>query len=356
MNLHKRGMRIGGDARRAGHTIISYAERGFRFSGLILVCYEEMRVYLHPAMLDHDTGPVHPERPARLRPLWRGLEEAAGRGEAELIEAREATPEEIASLHAPDYVEEVREASRIGHGLLHSQDNPVSTGTFRAACLAAGACLQAVDDVMEGRAKSAFCAVRPPGHHSRRSRAMGFCFFNNIALAAQRLRSKWNLKRIAILDWDAHHGNGTQEFFYDTPEVLFISLHGDPPITWPGSGFAHERGRGEGEGFTLNLPMPDGVSDDTYQRVFMEKALPVLEAYDPEFLLVSCGFDPHREDPLVPNLALADETFTRMMDEASALAGRHGAGRLAVIFEGGYDPDVIQRLGMEVVHRMGEKK
>jgi len=162
---------------------------------------------------------------------------------------------------------------------------------------------------------------------------MGFCFFNNIALAAQRLRSKWNLKRIAVLDWDAHHGNGTQEFFYPTSEVLFVSLHGDPLLTWPGSGFTHERGRGEGEGFTLNLPLPGGVSDAGYQHVFMEKALPALEAYAPEFLLVSCGFDPHREDPLVPNLSLADESFARMMDESSALAGRHCKDRLVVIFE-----------------------
>ena len=314
-----------------------------------------MRIYLHPAMLDHDTGPVHPERPERLRPLWRTLEEAARRGEVELVQAREAAPGEIASLHDPGYIEEVREASRIGRGVLHTEDNPVSTGTFRAALMAAGAALQAADDVMGGRANSAFCAVRPPGHHSRKARAMGFCFFNNIALAAQRLRTKWNLKKIAILDWDAHHGNGTQEFFYDTREVLFISLHGDPSLTWPGSGFAHERGLGEGEGFTLNLPLPGGISDEGYRHVFMEKALPALEVYAPEFLLISCGFDPHRDDPLVPNLALDDGTFTMMMDESRALAGRHCAGRLAVILEGGYNPDVICWLGMEVVRRMGGK-
>lgn len=181
---------------------------------------------------------------------------------------------------------------------------------------------------------------------------MGFCFFNNVSLAAQRLRSKWNLKKVAILDWDAHHGNGTQEFFYSTPEVLFVSLHGDPLLTWPGTGFAEERGEGEGLGFNLNLPVPGGVSDAEYMRVFMEKAMPAIEDYAPEFLLVSCGFDPHRDDPLVPNLALDDGTFTMMMDESRALAGRLCAGRLAVLFEGGYNPEVIRRLGMEVVRRM----
>ena len=315
----------------------------------------DMHIYLHPAMLDHDAGPVHPERPERLRPLWRDLEEASRRGEIALVEAREAAPVEIAQLHTPGYIEEVREAGRIGHGVLHTEDNPVSHGTFKAALLAAGAALQAVDDVMEGRTQSAFCAVRPPGHHARKARAMGFCFFNNIALAAQCLRSKWNLKRVAVLDWDAHHGNGTQESFYSTPEVLFVSLHGDPLFTWPGTGFERERGQGEGEGFTLNLPMPDGVSDAEYQRTFMDQALPAMSAYAPEFLLVSCGFDPHKDDPLVPNLSLADETFTRMMDEAKVLAKRHCAGRLAVILEGGYNPEVIRRLGMEVVRRMGHK-
>jgi len=311
-----------------------------------------MNIYLHTAMLEHDTGPVHPERPGRLRPLWRDVEQAAGRGKVELVQAREATPEEIALLHSPGYMEEVREASRIGHGLLHSEDNPVSPGTFKAALLSAGAALQAVDDVMEGRSGNGFCVVRPPGHHARKARAMGFCFFNNIALAAQRLRSRWNLKKVAILDWDAHHGNGTQEFFYSTSEVLFVSLHGEPSLTWPGTGFAQERGEGESLGFNLNLPMPGGVSDADYQKIFMEKALPAIDAFAPEFLLVSCGFDAHKDDPLVPNLSLSDETFIRMMDETSALANRLCAGRLVVLLEGGYNPEVIRRLGMEVVRRM----
>jgi acetoin utilization deacetylase AcuC-like enzyme len=325
--------------------------------GVLLIASDilwDMHIYLHPAMMDHDTGPIHPERPDRLRPLWTDLEAAAACGGVEMVQAREAAVEEIALLHSPRYVEEVREASQIGRGVLHSADNPVSPGTFRAALLAAGAALQAVDDVMEGRARNAFCVVRPPGHHSRRARAMGFCFFNNIALAAQHLRTKWNLKKIAILDWDAHHGNGTQEFFYSTSEVLFISLHGEPSLTWPGTGFAEERGEGEGLGFNLNLPMPGDVSDTEYQRVFMEQALPAVEAYRPEFLLVSCGFDPHREDPLVPNMSLGDETFTRMMDDTSALAKRFCLGRLVVMFEGGYNPEVVRRLGMEVVYRMGD--
>jgi len=311
-----------------------------------------MRIYLHCAMLEHDTGPGHPERPDRLRPLWRDLEAAALRGEIELAQAREAAPEEIALLHDPAYVEEVDHASRIGHGVLHTEDNPVSSGTFRAARLAAGAAIQAVDDVMEGKSKRAFGVVRPPGHHARKSRAMGFCFFNNIALAAQRLRTRWNLKKIAILDWDAHHGNGTQEFFYATSQVLFLSLHGDPGLTWPGTGYPEERGDGEGHGFTLNLPAPSGITDTAYQRLFMEKALPALEEYHPEFLLVSYGFDAHREDPLVPNLSLGDETFIRMMEESSALAHRCCAGRCVIILEGGYNPEVVRRLGMEVVRRM----
>jgi acetoin utilization deacetylase AcuC-like enzyme len=312
-----------------------------------------MRIYLHSAMLDHDPGPAHPENPGRLLPLWRDLEGAALRGDVELVQAREAAPEEIALLHDPAYIEEVENASRIGQGLLHSEDNPVSAGTFRAARLAAGAAIQAVDDLMEGTSKRAFCVVRPPGHHARQSRAMGFCFFNNAALAAQRLRSRWSLKRIAVLDWDAHHGNGTQELFYRTSEVFFLSLHGDPGLTWPGTGFSEERGREDGEGFTRNLPMPGGVTDADYLRLFMEKALPAVENYQPEFLLVSCGFDPHREDPLVPNLSLDDATFLRMMEETSALANRCCAGRCVILLEGGYNPEVIRRLGMEVVRRMG---
>jgi acetoin utilization deacetylase AcuC-like enzyme len=311
-----------------------------------------MLVYHHPDAFLHDTGPAHPERPGRLAPLVEALEERARAGDWAMAEPAEALPEDLVLLHDRGYVEEVRAAAAWGLAHLHTLDCPVSPGTWRAALLAAGAAVQGAEAVASGKARSAFSILRPPGHHARRAWAMGFCYFNGAALAAQALRTRHGLERVAVLDWDAHHGNGTQEFFYDTARVLYASLHGHPATTWPGTGHARERGAGEGEGTTLNVPIEPGTDDQEYRRRFAEIVLPALEAYRPEFLVVSCGFDAHGEDPLVPELALNNETFHFMFQETVALARRACGGRMLAVLEGGYNPAVVERLGIALAEAM----
>jgi len=311
-----------------------------------------MLVYHHPDALLHDTGPGHPEGPGRLILLLGVLEEGARAGKWKLVEPVGASPEDLALLHDEAYAGEVRTAAARGRSHLHSPDCPVSPGTWRAALLAAGAAVQGAEAVAAGRAPCALSVLRPPGHHARRARAMGFCFFNGAALAPKALLDRRGLERVAILDWDAHHGNGTQEFFYGTDRVLYASLHGHPATTWPGTGHAREWGEGAGEGYTLNVPIEPGVDDGEYQRRFAEVVLPALEGYRPEFLIVSCGFDGHRLDPLVPDLALDDGTFHFLFRETLALAERVCGGRMAVILEGGYDAEVVGRLGATLAGAM----
>ena len=313
-----------------------------------------MIVYHHPDAFLHDTGLAHPERPGRLVPLVNALETGTRAGGWEMVAPAEASPDDLALLHDPAYIEEVRTASARGLAHLHTLDCPVSPGTWRAALLAAGAAIEGAAAVMAGEASSALSILRPPGHHARRNRAMGFCYFNGAALAAQALIARHGLERVAILDWDAHHGNGIQEAFYDTDRVLYASLHGHPATTWPGTGHARERGTGAGEGFTLNVPIEPGTDDAEYRRRFGAFVLPALEQYRPQFLVVSCGFDAHREDPLVPELALGDETFLFMFRETTALARRVCRGRMAVILEGGYNPAVVERLGLGLAEEIAK--
>ncbi len=315
---------------------------------------EPMWIYHHPDAFSHFTGPGHPERPERLAPLIETLEARARAGEWEIVAPGEASLGDLTLLHAEPYIGEVRRTAGGGLSHLHTADCPVSPGTWRAALLAAGAAVEAAAAVMEGKTACALSVLRPPGHHARRERAMGFCFFNGAALAAQALLARHGLKRVAVLDWDAHHGNGTQEFFYATDRVHYASLHGHPSVTWPGTGHARDRGTGVGEGYTLNVPMEPGVDDAEYQRRFVETVLPALEAASPEFLIVSCGFDAHRDDPLVPNLALGDATFRFLFRETAAWARRVCGGRMAAILEGGYDPAVVERLGTAQAEAMAE--
>jgi acetoin utilization deacetylase AcuC-like enzyme len=202
--------------------------------------------------------------------------------------------------------------------------------------LAAGGVVNAADAVARGEAGRAFCAVRPPGHHAERSNAMGFCFFNNVAIAAEYLRHQHGIERIAILDWDVHHGNGTQHYFEADPNVFFCSIHQHPDTLYPGTGYAEERGTGAGMGATLNVPMAPGSGDEEYRRAFETTILPALDRFRPEFLLISAGFDAHRADPL-GHIKLSTEMFGWMTLHAMELARRHCGGRIVSVLEGGYD-------------------
>lgn len=288
----------------------------------------------------HLTGPDHPERPERLVAVAGALDKIGpGRACVDL----EIQPIEVAKLewvHTTGYLERLQKACLSAQSYIDVIDSAICPESFEIARLAAGAVIDAVDAVMNGRVDNAFCAVRPPGHHSERDRSMGFCLFNNIAIAAANLIEEHQLNRVLILDWDVHHGNGTQHIFESDPRVLFISLHGDPGIVYPGTGYANERGTGPGEGFTLNIPMAPPSGDEAYRRAFEEIVLPKVEQFGPQFVLVSAGFDAHRLDPLAP-LELETAIFGWMTDRLVDVAARHCHGRLVSVLEGGYHLDAL---------------
>ncbi|UCC30953.1 MAG: histone deacetylase [Phycisphaerales bacterium] len=289
---------------------------------------------------EHLTGPGHPERPQRLAHVAAALKD---RGLAEACAPVEILPIDmtlVGRIHEDGYLERVRRACADGLPYIDVPDSGICPESFRIAQLAAGAVINAVNDVMAGKIDNAFCAVRPPGHHAERHMSMGFCLLNNIAIAARYLLDIHGLSRVLILDWDVHHGNGTQHTFEADPRVLYVSLHGHPGVVYPGTGYEQERGRGEGEGFTINLPMLPPAGDDEYRRAFGGTILGAVEDFDPQFVLISAGFDAHRLDPLAP-LELETESFGWMTDELARVARNHCDGKLVSILEGGYHLDAL---------------
>jgi acetoin utilization deacetylase AcuC-like enzyme len=291
-----------------------------------------------PVFLRHDTGPGHPERPGRLTSILERLD-ASGLGqELACDEARKAEIRWIQRVHAPAYVTRVRNAIRGGARILDEGDTAVSKASWDAALTAVGAALGAGDRVMSGEWRNAFCAVRPPGHHAEEGRAMGFCLFDNVAVLARYLQEHHGLARVAILDWDVHHGNGTQHLFEHDGTVFYASLHQYPH--YPGTGAASERGIGAGEGATLNCPMPAGTGDKEWLHALENEVLPALEAYDPDALLISAGFDAHAADPLSATRVTA-EGFRIMSRRMVEFAEQHCQGRLVSLLEGGYDLEAL---------------
>jgi acetoin utilization deacetylase AcuC-like enzyme len=292
---------------------------------------------------EHDTGPGHPERPQRLVAIAEALAGAKLIDRCARLPLREAEFEQVHRIHSPEYVARVEQTCRNGASYIDTPDSAICPTSYRLALLAAGSVLEAVDQVMAGEIDNAFCAVRPPGHHALRNLSMGFCLLNNTAIAAEYLTHHHKLERVMILDWDVHHANGTQASFEDRRDVLLISLHGHPSWVYPGtSGWATETGVGDGEGYTLNLPMMPGAGDAEYRRAFIEKILPTVAAYQPQFVLVSAGFDAHRDDPLAP-IELKDESFDRMTRRVMNQAARYAGGRLVSVLEGGYNLDALGR-------------
>jgi acetoin utilization deacetylase AcuC-like enzyme len=289
----------------------------------------ELALFSDPRMLDHDPGAGHPEHPGRLAAILRHLREHPVRG-ARLLPARSATAEEIARVHLAGYLS-VLEGCRGEYAEL-DPDTRTSPGSVLAAELSAGAAIQAMEHALE--VGPAFALCRPPGHHAERGRGMGFCLVNNIAVAAEAALLDDRVGRVLILDWDVHHGNGTQHHFEDRGEVLFVSAHRYP--WYPHTGRLEERGRGEGEGTTLNLPLPAGCGDGDYGELFREVLVPEAERFRPDLVLVSAGFDAHRRDQM-GGMALTDEGFAGLCGIAKDLADRLCQGRIALILEGGYD-------------------
>jgi acetoin utilization deacetylase AcuC-like enzyme len=279
---------------------------------------------------DHQPPPGHPERPERAEMMDVVASEFRARG-GEVVAPREVTHEQLARVHDAAYLRRIAEIA--GQALSLDPDTYTSTDTYDVVKLAAGAGIDAVERVMGGSHKSALALVRPPGHHAERARAMGFCFFNNIAVAAAHARTI-GASRVAIVDYDVHHGNGTQHMFESNPNVLYVSAHQYP--FYPGTGASDEVGVGAGAGFTVNLPLEAGATDDDYHLVFDEVALPVLRQFKPDLILVSAGFDAHERDPLA-NMRVSTAAFGAMTAELRALAEECCGGRVALLTEGGYD-------------------
>jgi acetoin utilization deacetylase AcuC-like enzyme len=290
-----------------------------------------LTLFTSPIFADHLTPPGHPERVERFEVMQAVASEFRQKGLA-VEEPRPATDAEIGRIHAAEYITLVRETA--GRAVALDPDTFTSPKTFEAARMAAGAAVSAVDHVLDkGQGTRAFALVRPPGHHAEHARAMGFCFFNTIAIAAAHARAR-GLTRVAIVDFDVHHGNGTQWSFYDDPAVLFISSHQYP--YYPGTGAAVDIGKGSGTGFTVNLPLSAGATDADYEVAYTRVALPVLRQFRPELVLVSAGFDAHMDDPLA-GMRLTSAYFGRLTRAIADMADATAGGRLVAVTEGGYD-------------------
>ena len=322
-----------------------------------------------PRFVEHETSAVHPERADRIRAIATAVRqagligspnpfpefkldfgplEAAGSKLVELPEPSPADEKWLATVHTPQHIEQIRHVCEAGGGVLDQGDTPVGPSSFEIARLAAGAVLQCCDAVIGKRVTRAFTAVRPPGHHAEPDRAMGFCLFSNIAIAARYLQRAHGVGKVAIVDFDVHHGNGTQAAFEEDPSVLFISLHQDPRTCYPGTGYEDEVGVGAGRGFTLNLPFDPGSGDEDYLRVMQSRVVPKLDQFRPEMLLISAGFDAHRDDPLA-QIELSEEGFGRMTRMLIDVADAHCGGRIVSALEGGYN---LRALGRCVVHHL----
>ncbi|HBC46415.1 MAG TPA: hypothetical protein DEO84_03155 [candidate division Zixibacteria bacterium] len=297
---------------------------------------EKLGVVFDPVFLLHNPGPTHPESPKRLVAVQEAIKglDLAITG----IPARVASRDELCLVHTPGYVDHIL-SMKIDGIVQLDPDTAISEHSPEAARKAVGGVIEAVDRVMQGELKKVFCAVRPPGHHAEPDRAMGFCIFNNIAIGAAHALSSWNLERVAIIDWDLHHGNGTQDAFYDSDEVLYISLHQYP--FFPGTGTATEQGEGKGLGFNINLPMVPGSSDEDFRTAFQEIIIPALTNYEPELVLISAGFDAHRDDPL-GDLYLTTEYFGEMTSILNEIANVSAKGRVISVFEGGYNLQALK--------------
>jgi acetoin utilization deacetylase AcuC-like enzyme len=294
--------------------------------------------------LKHVPGEGHPERPERLQALL-DVAEGLDAAKFQLVPPRAATRAEIELVHAPEHVRLVESTSRLNQYALDG-DTITSRDSFGVGLLAAGGFLRLLDAIAADEHPNGFALVRPPGHHALRGRAMGFCLFNTMAIGAQYLKRTHGAERVMIVDWDVHHGNGTQDTFYDDPSVLFLSTHQYP--FYPGSGALHEVGAGAGEGYTVNVPLPAGCADAEYQQVFQDIVVPAGERFRPEWILVSTGFDPHRRDPLA-SMNVTEEGFGAMAARLIELADRFSSSRIAFLLEGGYDLAALQNSAAAVL-------
>ena len=283
---------------------------------------------------NHDTGSGHPERPERILVTQHHIEQLPWRAQLTDIKARSAEIDWLLTTHDKHYIARAQAACKAGHSHLDSMDVAISTQSFDIAKLAVGAGLALADAMLNGEIDNGFALVRPPGHHAERGEALGFCLFNNIAILAYYLQQAHSLEKIAIIDWDVHHGNGTQHTFESDPSVMYVSTHQYP--YYPGTGAASETGEGAGKGSIVNCPMAAGAEDAIYEAAFVEKILPALDNFAPDAILISAGFDAHHSDPLA-DIRLSTEFFAWMTIRLMEVADKHAGGRLISLLEGGYN-------------------
>jgi acetoin utilization deacetylase AcuC-like enzyme len=305
-----------------------------------------------PEFHRHDPGADHPETPRRLEVIMKELKRSQllSSARCEVVGPRLASIEDLMLVHTREHIELVRRVCEQGGGLLDLGDTVVSAASYEVSRYAVGGVLRAVDRVFGGRSNNAFAVVRPPGHHAGRYYAAGFCLFNNVAIAASHLLSRHNLERVLILDVDAHHGNGTQEIFYKTNRVLFMSLHEDP-FDFPGSGFIEEVGEGDGVGYNVNVPLPFGVGGESYLRAMEKIVVPIARQYMPQFVLMSAGYDGYYRDP-VGQLNLSAATYGSIFEKSLGLASDLCRGMFAAALEGGYNLPHLGKLVTSSISRM----
>ncbi len=302
-------------------------------------------------MEEHFAGDGHPERPERLKSILADLDTNPLPVGTARATAQPASREAVARVHRTGHVAAM-EALR-GQSAVLDPDTRISPASIDAAFLAAGAAIDAVDALFDGRARGSFALVRPPGHHAEADHAMGFCLFNNVAVAAEHARQSLGCERVLVVDWDVHHGNGTQHIFEARRDVLVFNTHQFP--FYPGTGALEENGRGEGEGFTVNVPLPKGLGDNDYGAVFREILVPIATQFRPDLILVSAGFDAHRDDPLA-QMRVTEDGFSFLCGSVMALADQLCHGRIALVLEGGYNLNALTRSVRACVQVLGGAK
>ena len=298
--------------------------------------------------MNHFAGQLHPERPARIAAMIE-MAESLKRSALKHSAPRAASMEELMLCHSQEYVATVERTAH-SEATDFDPDTHASAATWTTATLAAGGVLTAVEAVLDGEVENAFAVVRPPGHHALPQSAMGFCFFNNVAIAASWLIKVRRMRRVLILDWDVHHGNGTQEIFYESPEVLYMSIHQYP--FYPGTGWLDQIGTGAGAGFTVNAPMPATFGDNEYLRAFDQLLMPIAQQFKPEFVLISAGFDAHYRDPL-GGMRITEAGFLEMTRRLQLLADECCEGKMVAALEGGYDLRALADCGRIVIDELG---
>jgi acetoin utilization deacetylase AcuC-like enzyme len=305
-------------------------------------------IYFDEDCVKHKTPSGHPERPERLVRAWKALNDSGVLKNCTHVKPKPISIDAIEAVHDSSLAKKVQGLVAKGGGSLDA-DTFVSPDSMNAALKAAGAACDAVDAVVTGKHPTAICLVRPPGHHATPKRSMGFCLFNNIALAAKRALTEHRLNRVLIVDWDVHHGNGTQDVFYEDEQVTFFSVHRHP--FYPGTGSKEETGTGKGLGHTFNLPLPYGTKPDQFRDKFRSTLEDAVKKSKPEMVLLSAGFDAHRTDP-IGDLGLDDEDFQKLFVDVKAVADSHCGGKFVSLLEGGYNLDALSRCVVEHVRAL----